>query len=342
MILFSSPRSGSTLLANLVRSHPRIWYFNEIFTRAPELLPRFEAAFQQEASDLRAAFEQDLQDLEPYKLAHFHNLFHWNRLVKTLVFLFPKAVASAESRMKLQCKTWTAAYKTYYINALHEPPLRPFFELQFPKAKNCDVLFVKDVRMRKAYLGFKSMYPESLFIYLIRNPFFVVASELQHHQYADLMRWLDPVFLCHAFQQPHLVDRYFGKSPEHTFALVWRLENELIYRDWTTSRLARKMLVRYEDLMRDPKQTVIAIFESARLSYDDQTERLLKALAGHPGQQKHSRSVFVKAGSSSRSQPNLNREQHERVRQVVDDSALMDLWAERSEGQAIEFALRFT
>lgn len=181
ILLFSSPRSGFTLLANIVRSHPRVSYFNEIFTRAPYLLPNFETAFQSDAANLRLPFETDLAHLKKYKLERLHCAIHRNRLIKTAVFLFYKGIASLQSRL-FPNRKWGYFHKIYHLNSLHEPPLCPFYQTQFVKNRQLDILFIKDVRMRKAYFAFRDMYPDAYFIYLIRNPFYVVASTLQQRQ----------------------------------------------------------------------------------------------------------------------------------------------------------------
>ena len=141
VLLLSSPRSGSTLLANILRSHPRFEYYNELFTRAPYLLPNFEQAFQASVPDLQAHFENDFALLKKYKLSKGRNFVHRQRIVKFALFLVIKLMASMGGRLSFIDTQWNYFHKSYHINSLHEPPIIPFWLTQFRKeAQTADYL----------------------------------------------------------------------------------------------------------------------------------------------------------------------------------------------------------
>ena len=328
ILLFSSARSGSTLIANILRSNPHFTYYNEIFTRAPHLLPNFESAFQANAP-LCLPFETDLARLAVYKLQFGGNLLHRSRLIKTAAFLGLKAIASLLNWMPFDIPKWNPFHKIYHLNSLHEPPLRPFWATQFRKASSCEILFIKDVRMVKAYYAFKQMYPDAYFIYLVRNPYFVVASELRHRSIENLMKWVDPDFLRRKYQQPGLVEAYFGKTPEQTLALLWRLENELIWNDIQADRPAHLFLLRFEDFVGQKTRFVDQISAFLNLPVHQQTTEFLKQIESYSGKQKHNRSTFVRQQSfSSMMSPSLSPGQLSQISEVLDGIRVPEEWIE--------------
>jgi hypothetical protein len=327
VLLFSSPRSGSTFLSNIVRSHPEVIFFNELFTRAPKLLPRFEGAFQtSRREDWRSTFEHDLERLWGYKLPWWGNVLHRSRLTKVPVFLTAKLLASLSQRA--WGENWGTLHRIYHINALVEPPWGPFWATQFPKASASDVLLVKDVRMSKAYFAFKEMYPDAFFIYLVRNPYFVVASEVRRRPLEDVLRWLDRGYLRDQFGQPDLVDRFFGRSAEHTFAVTWRLENELVWSDMQKAPPANLVVARYEDLALASRATAQQVFDFIGLDLHQNTLGYLDALTTiRPHQVLHDRSTFVGADMRGKlEKPGLDSRQLLHVAEVLEGSPLLKFW----------------
>ena len=62
-LLSASSRSGSTFLANLIRSHREVRYFNEIISRGATFLPAFERELAASRDPSREVFEADLNSL---------------------------------------------------------------------------------------------------------------------------------------------------------------------------------------------------------------------------------------------------------------------------------------
>lgn len=338
VLLFSSPRSGSTLLANIIRSHPEFEFYNEIFTRAPYLLPTFEEVFQGNGVGLKAAFETDLQQLKKYKLSWGRNFVHRYQRVKFAVFLLLKLSASTARRIPVLDTDWNYFHKFYHINSLHEPLLTPFKLTQFTKTARPSTLFIKDVRVRKAFYAFREMYPEAYYIYLIRDPYYVVASTLRQRQITDVSKTLiQETYLRKAFRRPDLVDAHFGKTVEQNFALQWVLENEMVVEDLRKDPPKNLICVRFEDLTRDIEGTARTVFHSLGCELPEQTNRFIQSLENYDGSQRHLRSTFVHRNYREKVQePDLTPRQLENVRSVLVNSFLSVPGNREVEQNAIE------
>jgi hypothetical protein len=251
------------------------------------------------------------------------------------VFAGFKVAAGLEARLGMLPPLWTIAYKIYYLNSLHEPFWHSFYETCFPKDGAPDVLLIKDVRMPLALPAFARMYPDSLFVYLIRNPLFVVASELRTHPFEDLMRWLDRDYLRRTFGQPELVDRFFGKTPEHTFALLWRLENEWVVRELERTQLSRVVCIRYETLSQNLYSSTAALHRQMGLSPHPQTDRFIHFLETVPDAPSHARATsFNPKRAPWLSQPALTSQQLEHAQEVLEGSPIIDWWEGANDANA--------
>ncbi len=333
VLLCSSPRSGSTFAANLIRSSPDVTFLNEVMTRAKYLLPAFNEERNAASDDesLRLAFESGVDRLLPYTLPQAGNLVHRNRLVKAMVFGMLKTASSVTARIGLRGFQRNPFYWYYYINGLHEPLLRPFYEIQFPKHHTCGTLLFKEVHLLRSYRSFRAMYPKGRIVFLIRDPYRQVASERKHHGYTDpaprtpeeeenherrRQVGLDQVLSLYG--ENELIRTHYGRSFEQTFSLFWRLENDAIVEMMEQETADRLLVLRYEDLVDDTRTTIAWILDFLGLDLSANLERYLHMLNEYRGSQKHGRSTFVSRSSlEQKSITDLKDERVSRVAEVV-------------------------
>lgn len=336
VLLCSSPRSGSTFAANLIRSSPDVTFLNEIMTRGKFLLPEFIAARNatSDGETLRLAFESGLDRLMPYTLPQAGNLVHRSRLVKTMVFGALKTASSLTARIGLQGFDRNLFYWYYYINGLHEPFVRPFYEIQFPKNRVCTSLLFKEVHLLRSYRSFRAMYPEGKVIFLIRDPYRQVASERKHHGYTGQAPrtpeeedeheqhsqvGLDQVLSLYG--ENELIRTHYGRSFEQTFSLFWRLENDAVVEMMEQENSERFLVLRYEDLVDDTRASIERMLDFMGLDLSANLERYLHMLTEYRGSQKHGRSTFVSRSSlAQKSNADLKDERVSRVAEVVSGS----------------------
>jgi hypothetical protein len=339
VLLCSSPRSGSTFAANLVRSSPDVAFLNEIMTRGRYLLPRFVESREASADGetLKGCYEDEVERLFAYTLPYGRNLLHRSRTIKAAVFGILKAASSATARIGLEGFDRNPFYRFYYLNGLHEPFFRPFFESQFPKHGNCRVLLTKEVHLLRSYQSFRAMYPEGKVIYLIRDPHRQVASERKNHGYmepdTEKKRVGEPSEeqqrrksggidrMVATYGQEQLIRRHYGKSFEQMFSLFWRLDNDALVELMETEPDSRFLPLRYEDLVADTRSTVEKMLEFIGLEHSANLERYLKVLADFQGSQRHGRSTFVGQNSIGRRPVSEDdKEREERVNSVINGS----------------------
>lgn len=336
VLLCSSPRSGSTFAANLIRSSPEVSFLNEVMTRAKYLLPTFHEARNADADDhaLKVAFEADTDGLLPYTLPQMGNLVHRKRLTKTIVFGFLKTASSVTARLGLRGFRRNPFYWFYYLNGLHEPLVRPFHEIQFPKNAVCSHLLFKEVHLLRSYQSFRAMYPNGKIIFLIRDPYRQVASERKHHGYTERIPQsreeeeaherrrlvgLDQVLSLYG--ESDLIRINYGRSFEQTFSLFWRLENDAVLAMMEQESSESFLALRYEDLVKDTRTTIERILGFMELDLSSNLERYLRMLTDYRGSQKHGRSTFVSRDSLvQKSNTDLGDDRVSRVAAVVHGS----------------------
>lgn len=333
VLLCSSPRSGSTFAANLVRSSPDVAFLNEIMTRGRYLLPRFVESRDglADAETMKGCYEDEVERLFAYTLPYGGNLLHRSRTMKAAVFGFLKAASSATARIGLKGFDRNPFYRFYYLNGLHEPFFRPFLESQFPKHGDCRVLLTKEVHLLRSYQSFRAMYPEGKVIYLIRDPLRQVASERRNHGYLEpdtekkqggepseeqRRRKSEGIErMVATYGQEKLIRRHYGKSFEQMFSLFWRLDNDALVELMEKEPASRFLPLRYEDLVADTRTTIEKILKFIGLEHSANLERYLKVLADFRGNQRHGRSTFVAQDSTGR-RP-VSEDEKEREQRVI-------------------------
>jgi hypothetical protein len=341
VLLCSSPRSGSTFVANLIQSSPEVIFLNEIMTRKRHLLPEFNRV--RHSSDglvLRESYEKDLDRLLKYTLPNAGNLCHRSRWFKTFVFGSLKVASSVTSRIGLRGFERNPFYRFYFVNSLVEPFFKPFLEVQFPKVASCSRLLIKDVHLLRSYRTFRLMYPDSRVVFVIRDPYAQIASQKVHHGQVDAeecgpgdRRREDKASTVHSEQRAHLaaiyganelIDRFYGESFEETFALFWRLNNDAMVDQMATESPSRFFKLRYEDLVADPESTIRSILDFLDLPFSTNLNRYLGVLGNYRGEQRHGRSTFVSGSSVAQKwRAAISSEQIARITAVLDGSPAM-------------------
>ncbi|MEZ5275624.1 MAG: sulfotransferase [Opitutaceae bacterium] len=341
ILLCSSPRSGSTFAANLIQSSPEVVFLNEIMTRKRHLLPRFVR--DQDSDDcalLRRSFEADLDQLLRYTLPYLRNLVHRNRWLKSSVFGLFKVASSVTSHLGMQGFERNPFYWFYFLNSLHEPLFKPFVEVQFPKSPHCSRLLIKDVHLLRSYRTYRFMYPDAKVIYMVRDPYAQVASQKKHHGQMDTGQRMErsgeserPPNEDQAQQIEHLrgiygesdlLDRFYGRSFEETFALFWRLNNDALVECMRTESESRFLAIRYESLVEDTENQIRTILEFLNLPFSGNLTRYLNVLAAFRGEQRHGRSTFVSGeGKSEKWRSAFSESQVSSISRVLEGSPAM-------------------
>jgi hypothetical protein len=312
-------------------------------TRGQYLLPRFIKARRASAGGeiMRSCFEEEVERLFSYTLPQAGNLVHRNRLVKAAVFGMLKTASSLTTRVGLKGFRRNPFYKYYYLNGLHEPFFRPFWEIQFPKNRSFSALLIKEVHLLRSYNSFRAMYPDGKVIFLIRNPVRQVASERKNHGYKDgdrpesrspehakafeQRRKRGIAQMQDIYGESELIRKNYGMSFEQTFSLFWRLENDAIARMMDQESSDHFLALKYEDLVADNRAAIEMILGFLDLEVSENLERYLQVLSNYRGKQRHGRSTFVSQDSlNRRSNSALENERAARVSKVVSGSIAAD------------------
>jgi hypothetical protein len=154
-----------------------------------------------------------------------------------------------------------------------------------------------------------SLVPESKLIFLLRDGRDVVES------------WLD----AHSPGSWHSFD--FGVAPQGRTAFlawqatVWRYRTEVVQRVYEAHDPSRRVLVRYEDLLRQPEHELGRVFDMLELSVTE--EELAEIVARHSletvPESERGAGQFVRFGESGRWRTALSAEEQAAVATIIGD-----------------------
>lgn len=324
VLLTSAPRSGSTLITNVINSSPKTILLNEIFTRAPHLLPNFEKYFQQGVSydsDLR----EEVKSLYRHTLPFGGHLLYRNKQVRFTIDLLIKVVNHFIAKFGPAQDFSSAFFKYWYINSLHQPLFRPFYEATFAK-KNPNLLFFKDVNLHKSVPGYLSLYPQGKIIFLIRHPYGYFSSTIKSRENDTRTVNIYQEALVKMFNKPSLIGEYYDGSIEAKFMLTWRLSYEQAYKKVLENYDERNVLfLRYEDFIEDMLGQSNRIFSFLDLNLPSVSHEFVRKLSDYEATQKHVRSVF-KQRQTTLPGHDLNLKQKYKINSMVKESHILELF----------------
>lgn len=321
ILLVSSPRSGSTLLSNILRSHERVLFMNELFTRAPALFPSFEEKLQK-GENYDEQLLKEFSDAYKYTLPFGNHvlfrdkfvLFGLNLIVKSLNKLLPKEKQDSFNN---------PLFKFRYINSIQERPFSPLWKTSFTK-KGVDYILLKDVHIYKSLQAFKSLYPNGKIIYLIRHPYGFYTSTLKARNFPSTDEVpITKEALIKMFGKEDLINVLYDGSVTSKFMLTYRLQNEFAL-SYLAENFAEDSIqyVKYEDFITDKITGAHKLFDFFNLILDEQSSDFLKSLEQYKGKQQHARSVY-KSSSEFWDQKILNQYGVENVNKYIDGSTVL-------------------
>ena len=125
ILQISSPRSGSTLLANIINSNENIALFNEIFARSHYLLPDYDFKFK---NNLKYSKELRNNLLSLYKLTFPNIESKFLRVIITIIIKLVNRIF-----FTLGYKKVSFVKSIYHINSMHQPLFKPLIDSTFKK-----------------------------------------------------------------------------------------------------------------------------------------------------------------------------------------------------------------
>ena len=232
VFVVSAPRSGSTLLFDLVSRFPEVWTLgaesHELIRAIPELHP---AAKGYSSDRLTEA------DASPAIVAALRQSFA-QRLVDR-------------------------GGRRYRDGPAHERPSRPRF-LEKTPANALRIPFLR------------AAFPGALFVYLKRDPRENISSLVEGWRsrrflsYQGMPGW---PYRDWSFLLPPGWSSLEGRSLVEIAAYQWKTANAMIEEDLRPLPASSWRQVSYEELVRSPKDVLLAIGKLADLTWDDEVER---------------------------------------------------------------------
>jgi len=273
ILLMGSPRSGTTWLAKIFDSHPRVIYRHE----PDSVLKSVGLPFVPELAEVdkwRAQardYLAELQEVRATKTAGSLPMFrkqyrgvlreYCRRLYINVAKAFEAVVEKFGVKISIQIPDWI----------LHPTIHRPVYVL-----KSVDSL-------TRTYL-FSSAAPAAKVVHIIRHPCAFVASEIRGEK-LNVMQI--ETFLSTQVKMSQAIVRGLdmvtlqAMSREQQLASLWMLQNEKVMHEMAKNPNYR--VVVYEDLCRSPADTARELFEFCDLEWDEQTQHFISRSTNYQG-----------------------------------------------------------
>lgn len=321
VLLVSSPRSGSTLISNMLRSHSKVIFLNEVFTRAPYLLPAFEERFST-TKPFDDVLSKEFEGIYNYTLPFANHSAFKNKKLRYLINLLVKCLNQVISK-KNKRSFQNPLYKFWYLNSLQESSWRSLWMTTFYK-KNPSHLLLKDVQIHKSIQAFKSLYPNGKVIYLIRHPYGFFSSTIKSRKKPKSSEVpITKYALINNFGKEALINDLFEDTVESKFLLSYRFNNEFAI-EYLNQNFAERDVyyLKYEDFITNKNVETDRLFNFIGIEPDNQSKKFLSQLMEFSGSQRHARSVF-KSNSDLWDEKILEQYDKNKINAFLKDSILL-------------------
>lgn len=264
LMILGAGRSGTTFIAKLFDSHPRVLYRHE-----PDwLLVDTALPFQPRRADIAghlataerylAALAQARSPKVAVHVPFFAKTYRgpWRQRLFESVALAGKALArlpGVENRLRVP-------------------------DLMAPAARDV-VTVMKSVNSLNRARLFLDAAAGLRIVHIVRHPCGVVASKIRGsaQQLMKTQVFMDSLYRMEGVEQYGIARadlERFGLAEQ--LAFQWMVTNDRVIAD--TAGHPRCRLVRYEDLCREPRTVLRELFEFAGLDWNDQTEAFIASL----------------------------------------------------------------
>ena len=311
IMIFGSPRSGTTWLGKLFDSHPDVFYLHE----PDSILVTREIPFQVNADELEkyivpaSEYMSRLLDIKHIKVTGSLPIFRKNyRNIFKHLFRYGYVYSSKILQRGI------SADKLRNIDI-------PDF---FGEGKKENIQYViKSVNSLNRTSLFSRVKPDAPILHLIRHPCGCFASHLRGVR-MNLLQ--GGSFMPAISRMPEAKQRGFtlkyleSLTAEEKSACVWMLQNEKTMNEMK-NRDNYKLVV-YEELCRDPLQVTRELFDFSALQWDVQTEEFIRRCQqADDGDKGYFQIIRNPAKAVSRWKDELDKSQISRVIDFVSDSA---------------------
>lgn len=309
-IILGSPRSGTTLLAKLIDSHPDVLYRHE-----PDVSNACNLPFHPEKEQV----EQYVNETKTYldKLVNAKDLRTAFKLP-----LFNKNYRRTASRYLIYSIGFILRVIEKIIGKRIKANIIP--DLNKSNTRNNITTLIKSVdSLGRAYLINKAS-PETKIIYIIRHPCGIIALQLRGIQKGIMGKemYLNALFNIEVKKNfPYTLEDIKSKTIEGQIAFKWMILNEKIYGEMKDNPTLK--IVRYEDLCTNTINEVKDIFTFIGLEWNDQTADFINQIENSGNEHSSYFSVFRSPSKSVYQwKEELNDVQVERVNRIIVNSEI--------------------
>lgn len=311
IMIFGSPRSGTTWLGKLFDSHPEVFYLHE----PDSILVNREIPFQVSEDELEkyivpaSEYISRLLDIKNIKATGSLPIFRKNYR-NALMHLFRYSYVYSSKILQ----RGIGAEKMRNID------VPDFFGAG--KKVNCQYA-IKSVNSLNRVCLFSRAKPDARILHLIRHPCGYVASLIRGYRLNLLRResFMPAISrMPEAKQRGFTLDYLESLTVEEKHACIWMLQNEKTMNEMKDNDNYK--LVVYEELCRDPIQVTRELFDFSALQWDLQSEEFIRLCQqADDGGKGYFQIIRNPAKAVSRWKDELDKSQISRVVDFVSDSA---------------------
>lgn len=264
-ILMGSPRSGTTWLAKIIDSHPRVLYRHEpdsvIKSTDVPFVPEYDSA--QDFIEPSKGYIDELFDERCSKSAGSQPMFE-------KAFRGSAAESLHRALVLLVKGGERAPGLGRMLSSLQIP------DLANPANQSGRLLFMKSVSsLCRTYL-FSLADPQLKFLHIVRHPCAYVASTIRGNRLGHLndQAYIETLARMRESARYNLdLDKLRAMSPEAQLAARWMLQNEKVASEMQGSPAYRQVI--YEDLCANPQAVTLDLLKFLGLEMVQQTRNFI-------------------------------------------------------------------
>ena len=273
VLILGCERSGSTWLANIFDSHPRVELFMEPFAQYAGLFPGFpdrNVYLEAGNAELISFVKDGFRRLQEIKYPFFYRPgkpIYLKAVDRFLVHQYRYLGALMKYRVP-------SLIEQYELLNLHTSkiPLRR----QVRKSTYGSVSVTKELRLNFKVGCLAKAFPEAVYVIPLRHPGAQISSIVQlfaKNHLGELRRSLlvftDSLGKCHRFKKYwHAINtRNVGKLLESKLVLWWLINYDVLIEDLRVNKLNHH-IVYHEDISENPGKVVADVFETCDLDME--------------------------------------------------------------------------